>query len=39
VRFTSLPFTAARIFSQLINGEPPVKRIAVAEEPVLVASK
>jgi putative selenate reductase molybdopterin-binding subunit len=39
VRCTSLPFTAARIFSHLINGEPPVKRVEVAEEPVLVASK
>ena len=39
VRCTSLPFTAARIFSQLINGEPPVKRVEVAEEPVLVGSK
>jgi putative selenate reductase molybdopterin-binding subunit len=39
VRCTSLPFTAARIYSQLVNGEPPVKRVQIAEEPVLVASK
>jgi putative selenate reductase molybdopterin-binding subunit len=39
VRFTSLPFTAARIFSQLANVVPPVKRAQIAEEPVLVASK
>jgi CO/xanthine dehydrogenase Mo-binding subunit len=39
VRCTSLPFTAARIFSQLVNGEPPAKRVQIAEEPVLVASR
>ncbi len=39
VRFTSLPFTAARIFSQLANAVPPVKRMQIAEEPVLVASQ
>jgi CO/xanthine dehydrogenase Mo-binding subunit len=39
VRFTSLPFTAARIFSQLANAVPPVKRMQMAEEPVPVASQ
>jgi CO/xanthine dehydrogenase Mo-binding subunit len=39
VRFTSLPFTAARIFSQLANVVLPVKRVKIAEEPVLVASQ
>ncbi|HJZ13831.1 MAG TPA: molybdopterin cofactor-binding domain-containing protein, partial [Stellaceae bacterium] len=29
VRFTSLPFTAARIFSQLANGPRPAKRVQV----------
>ena len=39
VRFTSLPFTAARIFSQLANGPRPAKRVSIAEEPVLAASR
>jgi len=39
VRCTSLPFTAARIFSQLIKEGPLVKRVQIAQEPALVGSK
>src|SRR5260221_5023019 len=39
LRCTNLPFTAARIFSLLANVVLPVKRVKIAEEPVLVASQ
>ena len=39
VRFNSLPFTAARIFSQLVNGGQPPKKVPLALDPALVAAK
>src|SRR5260370_10531053 len=39
VRFTRLPFPSARIFSQLANGTRPAKRVQIAEEPLLAASR
>ena len=39
VRFCSLPFTAARIFSQLVSARQPPKKTPLALDPVLVAAK